>query len=1007
MSGIENKQRTAITPQLGGGGNAGITHWPPPAFMPKRVNPTPSWQGSQPAAAPTNTAIATVAPRISTPINIDELPYYIRPTEMRMMFTRYGLVKENALASAQNNFYGVLVERAALSPEGAPTVSDYRYFRKPIRDGYLYVFNETLSQERGQDMWFEFKIEKERLIPIVWPSNPGNIREPQPGAQFSNGITVKVDSVLKVAYSDTQWSVAYTRNAMQNRNSNNRFQTIDTQDWFQKIDSSGIARVSIPAILHDPIGAANDICTDADKVYNEFQACVSVIQTGARDERELARRSQTGELAQSQALFTQASIFYKMFHDPANEPSADRTWRERRRNARFMAMGNPLVTKEFLERMLGINERASLRDRINRLRDGILRLINSIYYTKVTEDYRRNTPFRRELGIFSVLSHIQRFAFDPSLADQAIDSSSVESDVTPIVGDYLSEVFNNNDHPIYCLFAEQFDIQEMIDESAEVNPALRGRTIDSDGGLFTDFIQRTNLIWSNMFTIYGIWAKDMTEIIRLVEAPKEWFNKMTLGRRDGKFVWITRQVDLNEALRKRGFVYAGSFETRGAVDILPLSDSHQQTIARAVPSNTRKIGEMIGDPKLFVKRAPNRILTGFDKVFTSRGFITLSGLISAGNSLIAIDEAMRNDNRGSLATAAGAFAIASAVAEVGMWITYYASLHANATREVLARYKTRSKLLGNFAIGFLAASHFVTSVNAFRKGDIRTGIVYAISTLCFSLGLAAATSKSIMAKWKFWPAVILFAIGAGITYWFLPPQTPDIPITRFFRNSILSRRAMEVVRNWNSLSASGIHLQLLAQRNAIVNSRIELRDMEVSLDRLMTFFITVNFESGNIVWSSRPPHEASFVAERVRATIRPVHTDTDATLRVGLWMWMRRGERSGERIEKLVLDSREITDNSIIIRKTDAGEYEITFDLSQYRSKFLEMRWVRAYFYHHFVLSDGETIFPGNDRNKFHMRSRILRDIINPATRNAFDYSEIGEPMVESLEHLAQRKLNP
>jgi hypothetical protein len=80
------------------------------------------------------------------PVEAEARPFSITKPKTSIMFSRYGLVKESEIPAIQNIFYGFEVPREALFPAGAPAVSGYSYCLKPVRDGYLYVYNETESQ---------------------------------------------------------------------------------------------------------------------------------------------------------------------------------------------------------------------------------------------------------------------------------------------------------------------------------------------------------------------------------------------------------------------------------------------------------------------------------------------------------------------------------------------------------------------------------------------------------------------------------------------------------------------------------------------------------------------------------------------------------------------------------------------------------------------------------------------------------------------------------------------
>jgi hypothetical protein len=741
-----------------------------------------------------------------------------------------------------------------------------------------------------------------------------------------------------------------------------------------------------PIPLYDPIGAAEDIGIDADKKYTEFQSLVSAIQTGSECPEELEHRSET-DLKQSQALYTHASILYKMFYDRTDAPGTDASWQKRREDKKFMRMSEHLVSEDFFKKMLGVDERADLKNQINQYRDRILAFINSDYYTTVLEDYRTNTPFRRELGIYSVTAHIQRFAYDPSLADRAIDSTDTEDPVNQAVEQYLGKVYNGTDHPVHRLLAEPFDIQDVIDEYAQQQRIMvRGITINDNAAYFTDdFIERTNIIWGNMFTIYTVWAENIAAnpTPHFVEMNKSWFNKMTFERTGGQWNWVIKESNLREVLEKNGYTYENPIQRGKQVDKIPASPA-QQKLAQSLQGTKAEIKGIIRNPELEVKidpnspNAPARPKTGFDKFFMSRGFIAFSGLISVGNMMVAISEF---DDENWLTRGSSRALIASAVAEILTYGTYCARIHLATTKTAVLKWKAAQTFLGHTAIALLAISNLLKGVNAiFNKGNTKMGIEYiAVGAI-----LTTALIVNIKLSAAFWPAAILFAIGAGLSL-LLNIRWSTTPLEDFFGSSILSPRAMRVIANWNSLSAKDIHNQLLAQSNEIVSDKNEnLRDMEVSLDRLMTFFISTEVDqrktkselfigtnSSRINIQDTDRHHR--IITELTMTIRPIHTDADAKLKAGLWIWMRKGNTST--IEAINLEAYDM-DNSEYrsydyFYKTREG-YKVVFDLERYMFEFEKMSSVKAFFYHHFILSDG-TIFPGNNSDEYYLHSVTIK----------------------------------
>lgn len=206
-------------------------------------------------------------------------------------------------------------------PQNAPEVPGYRYYGAPVREGWLYVYNETTSN------WHEYKIfPGGELQMVVWErfTEGYDEREPQKGESSVTYLKVKPDHVIWLAYSEVQWASKYTMKVVGNADlRKKRMQRIDCGSWLSElkgedllstaqvraefVEYNGNRNISygvyardyqmckaldnndhhLYAYLHDPMGAMDDISEDLAYLYAEFDALVASLGTDKSKEEIL------------------------------------------------------------------------------------------------------------------------------------------------------------------------------------------------------------------------------------------------------------------------------------------------------------------------------------------------------------------------------------------------------------------------------------------------------------------------------------------------------------------------------------------------------------------------------------------------------------------------------------------------------------------------------------------------------------------------------------------------
>ncbi len=279
-------------------------------------------------------------------------PLFIPPKSLNIHLLRYGLHKEgethtgrslemedtnrNASVDQPMNEKGnykrysrtwntctwnIGEEEVIFRPEGAPEIPGYQYYGAPVREGWLYVYNESTG------LWHEYKIlSGGELQMVVWErfGEGYDEREPNPGTGKLSCLKVSPTHIVWLAYAEVQWTSKYTQETVKSKETRElRMQRIDCNEWVTTLRGENIRSVAQTWIevrefnrqysvayevyahnyqvckamenndhhmyvyLHDPIGALDDIAQDLSLLYSEFDALVALISSGKSKEELL------------------------------------------------------------------------------------------------------------------------------------------------------------------------------------------------------------------------------------------------------------------------------------------------------------------------------------------------------------------------------------------------------------------------------------------------------------------------------------------------------------------------------------------------------------------------------------------------------------------------------------------------------------------------------------------------------------------------------------------------
>lgn len=337
---------------------------------------------------------------------------------------------------------------------GAPIIENTHYFPAPIREGWIYVYDEY------EEKWHEFKANKfGGLVEIEWETyddDSYNERNKEIGSYVTSlKLSIAEDNgkcpIYWLAYSEVQWSVKYLKAVvLDNNKREKRMQKFDCSQWIKNQYQDGVSTfLSINAYfkkddfglsysfdnykrdydtirvvqddaylcLHDPLGATNDIVEELKREYAYLEAlCIaptslccpeSILKEQYPNHYKLSNdipNLSKEEKEQYEAVFQSATIIYQNIFSTENKEYQD------------------LVDKERLKSLLSVKDRKRQREKIDRFRDKLGNFIKSNYYQNILYDYSENTDQNRILGEMRINGdHYSPLADLPRFHDQHLD----------------------------------------------------------------------------------------------------------------------------------------------------------------------------------------------------------------------------------------------------------------------------------------------------------------------------------------------------------------------------------------------------------------------------------------------------------------------------------------------------------------------------------------------------------------------------------------------------------
>lgn len=519
-------------------------------------------------------------------------------------------------------------------PENAPKVPGYQYYGAPVREGWLYVYNETTSN------WHEYKIlPGGEIQTVVWErfTEGYDEREPQKGAPSVTYLKAKPDHVIWLAYSEIQWTSKYTTKVVgSNDLRKKRMQRIDCKSWLSEqkgedllstaearaefIEYNGTHNIAhniylrdyqlckaldnsdhhLYAYLHDPLGAANDLADDLTDARLMYECLIKSMQTGAKREelyRHTTEKTPFPILPHSDQLFALHMLtvsLYPLLYDTRNKDTC--------KHAEH-------VDKAKFEALLAMEIRVKEKNEIEKIRTALATFMTSDYYVNVVNDAQDNTHTNRLLYLEGYHTRNNVLSIPPAVYDYHLDihdGSANDLDKNSEVKSYFTSIMEEGSW-FDKLAAKEIDYTDLIDKDT--------------GGIANSLSQT----WLTLLDAYPTFLTDASGKPKLYNCVARWMeNVKILGKKNKIPCWEFENGQFKSNLAAHGF----ENET-------PLGKGRYSGYSTV----NRPPADMSRAPKITVKLAPKyqqwteKFLShsGFKATYRTLSFLNFAFVVSAEN----------------------------------------------------------------------------------------------------------------------------------------------------------------------------------------------------------------------------------------------------------------------------------------------------------------------------------------------------------------------------------------
>lgn len=727
-----------------------------------------------------------------------------------------------------------------------PQIKNFKSVPMILNKGYLYIIDETENQ------YYEYLVlENYRgLVPILWTEdNLKDVRKPSKGAKIINCIDVKKNNTINVAYSPVQWTQKYMqlmcdnkdgiRNARMkkikctgiNRSNNEECAkndifhvfTIKPHFYSKKTTSGTITPTgscykmaeTLSSVLAIEVAEQsklgdNNVFEDMFVVLDDATGCASDICEAIYEKqyalRQLIQQSQRGDGSNSDNMWLMNHViaFYQLFYHPEHTSLAE-----------IQKLKSAIVDDEnFYKKLLAVDERKAIRDRLDELRADLLSIVDSEFYSKAIYNFEQAESDLLVEEERVVLDHHTALKADPTCNDKHLDIVRQLSPLEQKINAYMQKICDDQEHSVHKLFSKPVDFED---------------------------IANFDLFWFNFQGLASLTAPYVENIDILVK--HKWFNGKILWRSkaiDGikENFWVVEKESVSNILNRMQLTTDTKFQggfgkgTKGMSGIR-VADANAQ-LEKCI-----KINVKIDPEKGIFKMNPQ-----LEKIFYCKSFLMLGGMLSALNLMGAIGKF--NRQKGNIELAKNVANTVGVATEIAWFMTKYAEKHVTLTTELAKKTTSANSLIGKANVGISVVVSLFDGVNAFRGRDNDAGVAYIGAAICYGLslfymtkmGIASLGGLSITTGVGVGTLASVFSIIAlvaavALTFVVLI-YLQDTPIEQYLKNCILNSKAIKTVREWQTMTQNQLINAIVGAKEQIISEKFkEWCDLQKSFEEFI------------------------------------------------------------------------------------------------------------------------------------------------------------------------------
>lgn len=727
-----------------------------------------------------------------------------------------------------------------------PQIKNFKSVPMILNAGYLYIIDETENQ------YYEYQVlENYRgLVPILWTEdNLKDVREPSKGSKIINNIDVKKNNTINVAYSPVQWTQKYMKQMLDNdggmrdarmkkikcagiTRSNNEectkndiFNVFSIKPYFYSENTASgtitptgscykmaetLSSVLAIEVAEQAKLGDNNIFEDMFVVLDDATGCASDICEAIYEKqyalRQLIQQSQQGDGSNGDNmwLMNHTIAFYQLFYHPEHASLPE-----------ILKLKSAIADNEnFYKKLLAVDERKVIRDKVDELRTDLLSIVDSEFYSKAIYNFEQAESDLLVKGEREVLDHHNALKADPTCNDKHLDIGSQPSQLDKKVNAYMQKICDDQEHSVNKLF---------------------GKPVDFDD------IANFDLFWFNFQGLASMTAPYVENIDIFVK--HKWFNGKILWRSkaiDGvkENFWVVEKESVSRILNRMQLTtdikFQGGFGkgTKGMSGIRVADASAQ--LEKCI-----KINVKIDPEKGIFKMNPQ-----LEKIFYCKSFLMLGGMLSALNLLGAIGKF--NRQKGNIELAKNVANIVGVATEIAWFMTKYAERYVSMSKKLTNTTKATNSFIGKANVGISVVVSLFDGISAFRGRDNDAGVAYMGAAICYGISLFYMTKMGIasleglsittgVGVGTLASALSIIALVAAVALTFVVLiYLQDTPIEQYLKNCILNSKAIKTVREWQTMTQNQLINAIVGAKEQIISEKFkEWCDLQKSFEEFI------------------------------------------------------------------------------------------------------------------------------------------------------------------------------